>query len=419
LAIRRLRPYVVYLGLELFLSLFVSMATATVVVYWVSTGHLNPLQLLLLGTAVEGAYFLLQLPTGALADLVSRRLSVIAGVAVLGVAYIVQSLSPGFGNLLAAQVLIALGAALVYGALEAWIAGELPEVEMAHTYVRATQIGLAGTIIGSILSGLLMLEGANVALLAGGVGICVLAAVLAIVMPEHNVTPDADVSVLSMSWEHLAAQARATAASVRAVPGLLLLFGMTAFLGMWSESFDRLWGDFFIVDIHFPSSLSTPLWFSFIAGAVAVVALVTTEVAKRRVDRLGPSSLAGTLLTVMGLTVVCVVVMTLSHGFALALIGYFGVASLRPVYEPLVSGWMVRRVDERVRATALSAREMFDSGGQIAGGPVFGLIGVWVSVRAALLVGGAVLVPAIGMLIGAGRAVRGGRAPARGLSAEP
>jgi len=53
----------------------------------------------------------------------------------------------------------------------------------------------------------------------------------------------------------------------------------------------------------------------------------------------------------------------------------------RPLYEPLVNGWLVVRVEPKVRATALSARDMFDSGGQIVGGPVIGAIGTAFTLR--------------------------------------
>jgi MFS transporter, DHA3 family, tetracycline resistance protein len=59
-----------------------------------------------------------------------------------------------------------------------------------------------------------------------------------------------------------------------------------------------------------------------------------------------------------------------------------------------------------VRATALSATEMFDSGGQIVGGPVVGEIGVLTTIRIALLAGAAALVPAAGLLVAATRRVR-------------
>ena len=48
---------------------------------------------------------------------------------------------------------------------------------------------------------------------------------------------------------------------------------------------------------------------------------------------------------------------------------------------------MVSRIEPSVRATALSARDMFDSAGQIVGGPVVGAIGTLASLRIALLAG--------------------------------
>ncbi len=66
-----------------------------------------------------------------------------------------------------------------------------------------------------------------------------------------------------------------------------------------------------------------------------------------------------------------------------------------------MNGWMVKRVNSGVRATVLSARDMCDSGGQVVAGPVFGLIGTIASIRVALLVGAAMLGPAIGLLTSA------------------
>jgi hypothetical protein len=79
---------------------------------------------------------------------------------------------------------------------------------------------------------------------------------------------------------------------------------------------------------------------------------------------------------------------------------------MRPVFSPLVTGWVVGRVDSSVRATALSATDMFDSGGQIVGGPVVGVIGVLATIRIALVAGAAALVPAAGLLVAATRKVR-------------
>src|SRR6187200_2043409 len=66
----------------LFMPTWVVMA-----VYLVQTVHLSPLQLVLMGTAMEAAVFLFEVPTGVVADTYSRRLSLVIGYLGMGVAW--------------------------------------------------------------------------------------------------------------------------------------------------------------------------------------------------------------------------------------------------------------------------------------------------------------------------------------------
>jgi DHA3 family tetracycline resistance protein-like MFS transporter len=444
---RDVSPYRLYLVLETGTSFLLGITNATIAVYWVTTGRLNPLQLLLLGTALELSYFVLQLPTGVLADMLSRRLCVLAGLFILGLGLVMQGLSPSFVNLVSAQVVLGLGFALNSGALEAWVADELaggagaagvtaaasataltemadatePD-RMTRVYMRATQLGLIGTIAGSLLSGVIALGGLELPLLVGGGLICLLAIAVAFVMPERHFRPapreGGAAALVRQSGSLLAGQTRAAHRAIVAVPGLLLLFGMTLCTGMWSESFDRLWGAFLLRDVGFPRlwGLQPAMWFSLLACAIALLGLGSTEFARRRADRLGPQSLAGGLMVVtMGIGA-GVVLMATAHAFVVAVAAYLAVSALRPVIAPLIDGWMVTRIDPAVRATALSAGEMFDSGGQIVGGPVFGVIGTLTSIRIALLAGAAALAPAIACLAAASGRIRA-REPERSRAA--
>ena len=159
--------------------------------------------------------------------------------------------------------------------------------EMTGVYLRATQLGLVATVAGSLLSGPIAAGGLNLPLITGGALICVLAAVTTLVMPErHFHRPTAAASIRTLARQSsglLGRQTRATRRAIVAVPGLVLLFGMTFFAGMWSESFDRLWGALLIRDIGIPklAGLSPAIWFSLLAAVVAVLALGSTEIARR------------------------------------------------------------------------------------------------------------------------------------------
>lgn len=411
-AARPVRPYRAYLLLESGSSFFSGISYATVMVYWVTSGRLNPLELLLLGTGLELSYFIFQLPTGVLADLVSRRLCTLGGLFVIGLGMLTQSLNPAFATLFFGQVLVGLGAALNNGAQEAWIADELGHDQMTGVYLRATQFGLIATVAGSLLSGLIALDGLELPLRVGGGLCCLFAAAMAAVMPERNfrrVQAAAGLrAVARQASSMLAEQTRSAHRAIVAVPGLVLLFGMTFFAGLWSESFDRLWGTFLLHDITFPqlAGLRPAMWFSFIACLVAAGGLGATEVARRRTERLGSDSVVGALLTLVVVIGIAAVIMATAHSFAVAVGAYLALSLLRPVYYPLVGGWMVTRIAPSVRATALSAKDMFDSAGQIIGGPVIGVIGTLASIRIALLAGAAVLAPAAACILTASRRIR-------------
>jgi MFS transporter, DHA3 family, tetracycline resistance protein len=407
----RVNPYRLYIGLELVNSLLVAFIYTTSIVYWVTDGHLNPLQLVLLGTVIELTYFVCQLPTGILADLYSRRFCIVASWLLCGAGFAMQGMSASFLNLALAQVVVGLGAALQDGAQSAWIADETDEEHMTPVYLRATQAGIVGAIIGSVGSGLVSGIGLNLPMLTGGIVMCAAGIGLAFVMPEKRRperTSTATGTLRRQAWADFTDQITTTRIAVVAVPGFVLLLGMTFFLGMWSESFDRLWSAYLLEDITFPHlyGLRPALWLSTIAVMVQLLALGTSEVAKRRLARLGPASAVTTLLGAIGLIALGVIAMASARVFVFAVLAYLLVQALRPVVYPLLTGWIVGRVPSGVRATALSARDMFDSGGQMIGGPFIGWVGLSRSIRTALYVGAAAFGPALLLLVAATRRVR-------------
>src|SRR5207237_6352962 len=129
----------------------------------------------------------------------------------------------------------------------------------------------------------------------------------------------------------------------------------------------------------------------------------------RRIDRVSQRGLAQALLVVNGLLVLAVGGFGLAGGLAFAVGAYWCARTLRGAGVPLFVTWLNRNIDDSsVRATVLSISEQADAVGQWTGGPAIGAVGNLVSLRAALLLGAAVLAPAVGLY---GRALRRGEGP--------
>ena len=85
--------------------------------FMVEVAYLDPLQI---GSGGDGplevSTFLFEIPTGVVADVVSRKVSVIIGHAMIGAGFLVMALWPTFGLILLSQVIWGVGHTLTSGA---------------------------------------------------------------------------------------------------------------------------------------------------------------------------------------------------------------------------------------------------------------------------------------------------------------
>lgn len=115
----------VYLILSSASAFFFTTVFTINLVYQLQVVHLSPLQLVLVGTVLEVTIFLTQVPTGALADVYSRRLAVIVGLVLMGVGSLLEGVIPQFWAILLSQVFWGAGVTFTDGADSAWIADEV------------------------------------------------------------------------------------------------------------------------------------------------------------------------------------------------------------------------------------------------------------------------------------------------------
>ncbi len=392
---KRIPPFNVYLILEFSTALFLSLIFTVDMVYHVTVVGLSPLQLVLVGTTLEATVFLFEIPTGVLADVKSRRLSIIIGYVLMGLGFIVEGSLPFFSTILLAQVLWGLGFTFTSGATQAWVVDESGESRAGEAFMRGAQAANIGRLLAIPLGIALGSVSVPLPVVLGGILLLLLALFLALTMSEtgfHPLPPEQ-----RTTWGMMLKTARDARRLTRRQPVLLTLLGIGFFYGLYSEGLDRLWTAHCLENLAAPwlKDIEPVVWIGAIRGIVLGISLGATEFVRRRVDTRRAPTVARALMVDAGLIVAALAGFGLTRNFGVALLLYCAIGTLRSVITPLYATWFNLRIDDpQVRATMFSVSSQVDAIGQISGGPVVGVIGNR-SIRAALVISALLLSPVV------------------------
>ncbi len=385
----------VYLFIEFSASAFFAMMFVVTSLYEATVAGLTPVQLILVGTALEVSAFVFEVPTGIVADVYSRRLSIIIGYVLMGLGFLVEGFFPAFLPILLAQIIWGLGYTFTSGATQAWITDEVGEETANKLFLRGTQVGLFASLIGM---GLAMLVGANNVALPiqlGALGVILIGITLAVIMPEtgFHPTPREDRNTWQQMWHtfHQGVQA------VRSRPRLMNIVFIGLFYGLYSEGFDRLWVKHLLDNFELPVLFGNNqvAFFAVLRVAGAVLTILAVRFVEKRVDSTRSLSIGRALLLVTGAISVALIGFALSPFLALSLGLYLVVSVLRNVHIPLQTGWVNQKLDPQVRATVHSMFGQVDAIGQVMGGPLVAGIAAVGSAVASLVTSGLLLMPAL------------------------
>jgi hypothetical protein len=246
------------------------------------------------------------------------------------------------------------------------------------------------------------------------VGGCVIAAIgvaLVFLMPETGFAP-APREETEGAIRTMARTGRTGARLVRQTPLLLLILGISASWGAWSEGYDRLSEAHIIRDVGLPSffGLSFIVWFGLIYAASLLLSIFVARPANRRLEQAEPATVTKTLLVLNAALIGTVVVFGLAGLFWLAVLAMLLTNVARSLVMPLFTSWLNQSISRsNVRATVMSITNQADAVGQWTGGPAIGGIGNAFGIRAALVAGAFLLSPALALYA---RALRhGGHEP--------
>jgi MFS transporter, DHA3 family, tetracycline resistance protein len=394
-----------YYALEFFLS---TPTWIVVSLYLVSDLHLSPLQLVLMGTAMEATVFLCEIPTGVVADTYSRRLSLVIGYLGMGIAWLLVGVVTVPVLVIVLWALWGVSYTFTSGAYEAWITDEVGIERVPSVFLRGARLTYAGSFVGLISFVALGAVSLRAAVIVSGAVTIACGLACALLMPETGFTRRRHES--GRAFHELAATAANAVRFMRGQRLLLLLFGIALIGGMGAEAFDRLKEAHFIRDVGMPTvgHFEPVVWFGALSAVALVFAFFAVGALRKRFEKTGTKHVAWLLLGATAFVIVGQLVFALTSSAAIAIASLLSIFLTRMLVGPLWSIWLNQQItDSSVRATVLSITGQADAVGQAAGGPVLGAIGnVW-GIRAALATGALVLTPALGLYA---RALRHGGA---------
>jgi len=354
-----------------------------VTVWWVVDLGLGPFELVLMGTVLELSVLLAETPTGVVADLVSRRRSIIIAQVVMGLGFIWAVASTNYWVILPAQAMFGIGWTFRSGADTAWVTDELKGIGEFHDddidrlLLRKHRFGIAIGIV-ALSSTMLIGHLSSVRWAASMMGLLEIAVgfyFMRSMREEHFVPGRHDdrgfFQILRSGLRAISSQRR-----LRVLVAVLLV------LNMGAEVFDRLGFKHFLdnADVDDGSVIVLGALFLALAGAGLLVNLAATRVlagtygvARLAVVLLAGAALGGLLASMTNIVVVIA-------------IGYMAQDSMREALWPVVNGWTNRDAPTEVRATVHSLVSQTTAIGELIGGLTLGVLAELTSIRTVLVI---------------------------------
>lgn len=362
--------------------------------YLVTEAGLSPFELVFLGTAQGLTVIAAEVPAGVFADAYSRKWSLVLAHTLMGMAMFSTGLVLSFPALVITQMIWGLSWTFSSGADVAWITDELNDPEKTTTVlIDAAKWGHAGSALGIVVLGALAwYTSLTTAIVAAGLGMCGLGALVSLLFVEHNFRRASAVRLLAASI-HTLKQGLFRLRAHRVLVHILLY---TFLLNGADEAFGRLYVKH-LAGIGFPDPAAPIVWLSLLA----IASLITSIVALNMVNRF----LAGREHHARAYSVACgtgafgFVLLSISYGFEFAAVAVIIIAGMAmSVMRTISIIWANKNATSDVRATIQSFLSLAENLGEVTLGFCLALIATYASIPAAM-VASCVVLSCLGVLV--------------------
>jgi len=360
--------------------------------YLVVVADLSASQLLFYGAVLALTTIVAEVPTGVLADTVSRKWSIVVAHLCRGAGMVLMGLTTDFSLILVSQFFWALGWTFSSGADVAWITDELDEPDRISRVLmqraRWDQVGAAAGLLG--FGGLAWLTDLATAIVAAGLGTIVLGTHVALRFPERNFTPHrearvaASVTILRGGFT----LARRDRQIITVLAATLLVNAATEVGFLFPKQ---------LVALGLPEDPDPIVWLTLLGLGALGVGAIALRLVETRIDDIEAARRAYAVTSFVGATGLMVL------GYAPgSTVGMAGILLVTGITEPVTRAvsviWVNQRATSKARATVQSFLSQAEAFGEIGAGALLGALAVAVdmplilTLSAALLIWASVLV---------------------------
>jgi MFS family permease len=347
--------------------------------YLVVVADLSAFQLVFLGTAMELTVLACEIPTGVMADTISRKWSIVISHGLMGIGMLTTGLVTDFWLLVVAQMLWGIGWTFSSGADVAWVTDELDDPlridRILTARARRQQYGAAAGMVG--FGSIAWAADLGSAIVSAGVVMIVLGGYVIVRFSEHGFT-----AVREDRWAESKAIFRRGYALARRDHEIMLVFAATVLINSGAEAFDRLYPKR-LVELGFPQDPDPIVWFTALSVATLTVGAIALRIVEARIDGIGVARrayAAACFVGAIGLIVLAHAPDDVSGMVGVLLVGGVCWTVIRSVSVI----WVNRRATSDVRATVQSFLGQVESMGEILGGLTLGVVAQASSITVAL-----------------------------------
>lgn len=376
-----------YISISFLLSLASSFFFATYTIFLTTRG-MDLLQISLINAFFMASIFIMEIPTGAFADIFGRKKSIVLGCFTLSLSMLVYFLSNNFWFFVLAEIIGALSVAFLSGAMEAWAVDSLKfhgyTGEFEHVFKRESQFRQLGIIFGS-LSGA-YIGNFNIAFpwLASSIGAFIVGLLCLVKLKEEYFIS----KKLELNLKPIGRIARDSIVYGLKNKSVFYVIVFAAVLSFSVQAFNMQWP--LVFKNAYGLSISSLGWI-FVGISLFIMLGNQLSLVFKKIFREEKNAIIlSQVVTFLGMMLASTM-----FGLVPVIIGFFVHEIGRGILTPIKQTYLNHRIPSEKRATVLSFDSMITTGGAISGLIISGLIARSYSISLAWLVSSLILASSI------------------------